>query len=102
MTDVENDEDPFVWLRANGHDLGPVSGQDRRALRVVAYAWELYAMGDSDATRAALDVMPFLLGAMQRKCWPLARELIARAMDWDDRDRIWPKVLAAAERLGLR
>jgi len=39
-----------------------------------------------------------LLPAMQTKCRPFARELIAQALDWGDRDRLWPLVQPSSER----
>lgn len=78
-----------TWLRANGHDLGPLTGQDSRALDAIAACWELYSNSDDDGVQGALDAVRALLPAMQRKCWPLARELIAYSMDWGDRDRLW-------------
>lgn len=80
------------WLRANGHDLAPLTGQDARTLNAIAACWELYACSDDDGAQAALDAVRALLPAMQEKCWPLARELIAYAMDWDDREKLWPQV----------
>lgn len=79
------------WLRANGHDLAPLTGQDARALHAIAACWELYACSDDAGALAALDAVRSLLPAMQDKCRPLARELIAYAMDWSDRERLWPQ-----------
>lgn len=80
------------WLKANKHDLRPLTGQDRRALAAVDACWGLYSNSDADGQRGALAAVHALLPAMQEKCWPLARELIARSMDWGDRDRLWPLV----------
>lgn len=80
------------WLKANGHNLGALTGQDTSALAAINYCWELYARGDLAGQDAALSAVTALLPGMQEKCWPLAKELIAHQMDWPDRDRIWPKV----------
>lgn len=80
------------WLRDNGHGLGMLTGQDYRALAAIDACWQLYACGDSNGAAGALRAIRALLPAMQDKCWPLARELIARALDWPDRDRLWPEV----------
>lgn len=80
------------WLRANGWDLGPLTGQDARALLAIAECWELYACSDADGASSALAAIQTLLRAMQPKCAPLAKELIARSLDWGDRDRLWPLV----------
>jgi hypothetical protein len=81
-----------TWLRANGHKLGMLTGQDTRALSAVAACWDLLANSDEDGERAALAAVRVLLPGMQEKCRPFAKELIARSLDWQDRDRIWPTV----------
>jgi hypothetical protein len=78
-----------AWLRANGHDTSPLTGQDSRALLAIAHCWELLAVSDGDGRAAAMGAVRHLLNGMQRKCWPLARELIAKSLDWGDRERIW-------------
>lgn len=80
------------WLRANGHSTAPLTGQDRSALEAIDACWFLYARGDQDGINGALAAVRALLPAMQESTRPLARELIARAMDWPDRDRLWPLV----------
>ncbi len=83
----------IAWLRANGHNLGALTGQDRRALDAIAHCWELYAIGDDDGRAAAIAAVRALAGGMQKKCLPFARELIAHVLDWDDRERLWPMAL---------
>ncbi len=83
---------PVEWLAKNGHDTAALTGQDTRAIRAIAWCWELYAVGDEAGQKAALQAVHNLLAGMQEKCWPLAKELIAFAMDWNDRDRLWPRV----------
>jgi hypothetical protein len=84
------------WLRgrcnALGWELGLLTGQDVRALAVVAASWELYFCGDAAGQQAALESVRALLPGMQRAAWPFAKELIARSGDWGDRDRLWPLV----------
>lgn len=87
-----------VWLRANKHDLGPLTGQDSRALSAIVHCWDLYAASDNDGREAALRAVRSLLSAMQPKTRHLAREAIAYSMDWSDRDRLWPIVWAPEER----
>ena len=82
---------PLQWLRANRHDLAPLTGQDTRALLAIATCWELYSNSDRNGQAGALVAVCALLPAMQDKCRYLARELIAYAMDWGDRERIWPE-----------
>lgn len=92
--------DPCKWLRANGADTAPLTGQDRRALLAIAACWELVAFGDAGGERAAYRSVLSLLTAMQMKCWPLARQLIARSLDWTDIERIWPDIKTPVLRCG--
>lgn len=85
-------EDPREWLAANGVDLAPLTGQDGRALRAIAECWELYSY--CSTPEIALCAIRALLLAMQPKCRELTKLLIARAMDWNDVDRLWPKAIA--------
>lgn len=96
------------WLRACERDpkspaelpgsLGMLTGQDAAALDAVAACWQLYARGDDVAREAVLLALPHLIASMQPKCRPFARELIAWAMDWSDRERLWQWVIGAAAR----
>jgi len=91
-----------TWLRAAIKDenspvefrgsLGMLTGQDRRALAAIAACWQLYACSDYDGSTAALAAVRALLLGMQEKCRPFARELIPFALDWPDRERLWPLV----------
>lgn len=88
-----------TWLRAVSKDphsqipplpsLAILTGQDARALAAVATCWDLYASSDDNGRAGALAAVRMLLPAMQRKCWPFARALIARSLDWSDIDRLW-------------
>lgn len=90
------------WLRACSRDagspirlpgpLGMLTGQDCRALGAVAYCWHLYASSDDDGAHGALEAVRALLPAMQPQCRPFARELIAQALDWKERERLWSLV----------
>ena len=84
------------WLKANGHDLGALTGTDTKALAAVAAAWELYAYEGSSDVLLAIGI---LTRRMQSKTRPLARELAAFAMDWGDRERLWPLVEGEHQRL---
>jgi hypothetical protein len=94
------------WVRACGADpngpadicrgaLAPLTGQDTRALSAVAACWELYSNSDDAGQRGALFAVVALLPAIQEKNRYLARELIAFALDWSDRDRVWDRLDAA-------
>jgi hypothetical protein len=80
------------WLKLNGHSLGPLTGQDHRALAAIAACWQLYFSGDTNGQAGAITAVRALLPAMQSKCWPMARELIAFAGEWSHRDQLWPLV----------
>lgn len=81
------------FLKANGYDLGMLTGQDRRALSAISACWELYAVGDLDGRMVAIEaIKPLVRGSMQPKCRYLARDLIAYTMDWTDIARLWPQV----------
>lgn len=85
------------WLRANGYDLAPCTGQDFRALAAIAACWDLVACSDAQGERSALAAVRALLPAMQEKCRPLARALIARSLDWDSPNRLWTQVSREGE-----
>lgn len=75
------------WLKANGHNLAPLTGADHAVLGAIAACWD--ALPYIDRRGQAIEAVAALLPAMQQKCWPLARELIARSLDWGDRERVW-------------
>ena len=92
------------WARVVGRDpsspseigtksLAALTGQDARALSAIVACWELYASSDEDGQRGALAAVRALLPAMQESTRWLARELIPFALDWSDRDTLWPKVV---------
>lgn len=85
------------WLKANGWNLAPLTGQDSRTLTAIDACWELYGNSDRNGQEGALSSVTALLPAMQRKCWPMAIELVARHLDWGARERV---ALALEGRLG--
>lgn len=97
------EQKPIAWLRACSRDpssparvtrgdLAALTGTDTRVLNAVAECWRVYAYSRPDY--AALRAAAALLPLMQKHTRPLARELIAWAMDWSDRDRVWAMVTA--------
>lgn len=91
------------WARAVGKEpgslsklhacaLGALTGQDKCALDAIVACWELYAVGDEDGRCEALVAVRALLLAMQPSTRWIARELIPYALEWSDRDRLWPLV----------
>ena len=93
----ERADEPLRWLRGNGHDLAPLTGQDTRALLAIARCWALYFGGDEDAQRGAIEAVRSLLAAMQRKCWHLAKALIPWAGDWSHEGQVWSSVVEGFE-----
>jgi hypothetical protein len=96
------------WIRAAAKDdeerlgfpasaLDVCTSLDIRALTAVAACWELYTVADESGEQAALQCVRELLTAMEPSCWIFARALIARSMDWRDRDRVWPMVVGAEQ-----
>lgn len=78
-----------LWLKANGHKLGFLTGTDSKALAAFVPMVELYAYcGHLSVLRAAGVAM----SEAQLPAQQLARELIAFVLDWGDRERLWPHV----------
>ena len=82
--------DALRWLDANGHSLAPLTGTSTKTLKAVAHLWQLYAYTREPAVIEAVRLLVPSLG----NCAGLARELIAWAMDWDDREKLWSEVRA--------
>lgn len=88
----------YRWLRANGHNVAALTGTDVKTLGAIAGCWQLYSYERSARTPHAV---AFLVVSMQPKTRPLARELIAWAMDWNDREPVWRAVELALSNHGL-
>ena len=85
------------WLRACSRDpysptkitraaLGALTGTDHRALHAIAACWEIYSYTRDERILRAVEI---LLAHLQPQCWRFAKELIARSMDWSDRELVW-------------
>lgn len=72
--------------------LASLTGQDTRAAALFVAALELYAVSDDDGQRAGLGAMNCAVRAMQEKTRWIARELIPYVLEWEDRDRLWPRI----------
>jgi hypothetical protein len=83
-------DEPLRWLRANGHDLAPLTGTDTRALLAIAACWRLYF--NTGAQVSVLRAVVELLDTMQAKCWRLVKALIPWAGDWSHEDPVWQSV----------
>lgn len=89
------------WARVQlgiSQALPALTGQDIRALSGIVSCWELYACGDESGKKAAIEGVRALLPGMQAQLRWLAKELIPFALDWDDRERLWPLVEARPSR----
>ena len=86
---------PLTWLRLNGHTslLGALTGSDYRVLLAIDSCWQAYSVSDEERRRSVWAAIVALFHSMQPKCWPLAIELVARTMDWGDRDRMRKQLL---------
>ena len=93
-------KDPSSPSELATYSLGALTGQDTRALDAIVACWELYSNSDDDGRRGALEAVRALLPAMQEKTRWIAREMIPFAMNWDDRERLWP--LVTFDKRGVR
>lgn len=91
LRSFEKNGDPYGRVQLPG-SLAMLTGQDALALEAIAACWFLYFRSDDDGRAAALAAVRALLPGMQAKCRPFARELIAFAGDWSDRELLWPLV----------
>lgn len=88
------------WLLANKHDLGCLTGSDFKALDAIAPLLVLYSY---TGHRLVLRACGLAAAEMQESTRPLAKELIAFVLDWDDRDRLWPQIeIGISEGLSLK
>jgi len=82
--------DPSSPSKLEKGSLAALTGQDSRALDAIVACYELYACGDAAGQQAAVSAVRALLRGMQESMRWIAKELIPFALDWDDRDRLWP------------
>lgn len=94
-------KDPSSPSKLDKNSLAPLTGQDTSALDAITACWQLYARSDSDGRAAALAAVRALLPAMLPHNRWIARELIPFALDWNDRDHLWPLVIRSQEKLRL-
>ncbi len=85
-------KDPSSPSELGKGSLASLTGQDVSVLDAISACWELYARSDGDGRDAALASIRALLEAMMPHNRWIARELIPFALDWGDRERLWPLV----------
>lgn len=84
-------KDPNTPSKLRKDSLASLTGTDVKVLDGIVACWFVYAhTGDE----MALEAIRRLLPMMQESTRWIARELIPFAMDWGDRERIWPRVEA--------
>jgi len=84
--------DPDSPSNLGRQSLAALTGQDTRALNAIVACWELYGSSDDAGRFGALVAIRALLPAMQASTRWIARELIPYALEWSDRERLWPLV----------
>lgn len=83
------------WLRRNGVDTAAFTGTDHRTLQAIARIWDVYAVAGDEGRASVIVAVRALLhpALLQKKCDHAARQLIAAALDWEDVEPIWSRVL---------
>jgi len=81
------------------HALAPLTGQDARALAAFVHLVELYSCADRAGAEHAVRAMYHAAQAMQPTTRPLAQEVIAFVLNWDDRVTLWQRIGAAVSSL---
>lgn len=76
----------FDWLRANGWNLGPLTGTDSKSLAAAVAVLELYSYAGGDDL---LEAFAACVSTMQRSTRHLAYHAVASVLDWHDRETIW-------------
>lgn len=96
-------DDPLKWLRACARDpqspsgltrddLAALTGTDSRVLVATAHCWAVFAHSSYDGQAATIMAIRVLIPLMQPHTRHVAKQLIAWALDWSDRDRLWKRV----------
>jgi len=85
--------DPNSPSRIEKGSLAGLTGIDVRALDVFAAAMKLYA---ATLSEGALYAAHCAVAEMQPKMRWVAKELIPFALCWDDRERLWPRIMPQA------
>jgi hypothetical protein len=79
------------WLKANGMNLGALTGQDFAALKASAEIMDCYARCDGEAEAHLLMAFAHVAYCMQPGTRYLAYHGIAMALDWHCRTEIWER-----------
>lgn len=76
------------WLEAGGHDTAGLTGTDTRTLMAVSALWEVWANTQSHRVQVAVAELVLDPRLLQAKFRPLAVELVAKAANWSDREKV--------------
>jgi hypothetical protein len=84
-----------AWIREvkGTRVLAPFTGQDFPAFKTFVHALELYTFSDPEGRKNALLCMRHAVLAMQPETRWIAQETIAHQLDWDDRWKLWAKIV---------
>jgi hypothetical protein len=82
------ERDPNTPSKLRKGSLAALTGPDVRVLDAFVACLKLHCYCDNP--RVALAAARLLLGEMQESTRWIARELIPFAMNWEDRERLWP------------
>lgn len=77
------------WLRANGHQLGCLTGQSSKALAAAVQCVALWSYSDSQGERCAVEAFGACVRAMPTEQRYLAYHAIAHVTDWGQRGKLW-------------
>ncbi len=86
----EKKENPEHPSRLFDGCMAPLTGTDYRALEAFAACLKLSSY--CDRPEQAIRAMRIVLGEMQPSVRWIARELIPFAKEWNDRERMWPRL----------
>lgn len=78
-----------AWLRANGLNLGCLTGQSSKALAAAVQCVALWAYCDSEGERCAVNAFGSCVRAIPREQQYLAYHAIAHVTDWGMRAQLW-------------
>jgi hypothetical protein len=92
----EKRDNPSHPSRLEKHSLAALTGTDHRVLEAFVPLLKLYSYAPSGDVFGAMQIV---LGQMQRSTLWIAKELIPFALEWHDRERLWPLIEPSPVRL---
>lgn len=92
--DVAHGDPPYSGTRLFPRCLAALTGTDGRVLDAFVACLELYAY---DRDTSTLLAARWILSRMQPSTLWIAKELIAFVLEWDDREKLWPRVVPSPQ-----